>query len=241
MRAAALTARCILAVFLCAPAIARAGSFIVTPVRLDLGSGQSSAVLTLTNAEDAELTVQVRTTRWSQRDGEDQYEPSREMIAAPSVFRLGPKAVQVIRIGLRAAQAQPVEQAFRLFLEEVPAPPEPGQTGVRISLRMGIPVFVAPSGTGTGVPGADLRWQAVRRDDQVVLSASNSGALHTRLLDLDLANSQKPLRERMPLVYLLAGQHHEWVLEHTNEAGAIQVHAMTDDGVIDLTVPIDVH
>jgi fimbrial chaperone protein len=243
MRVAAVAARLILAVFLCAPAMARAGSFIVTPVRLDLGNGQSSAVLTLTNAEDAELTVQIRTTRWTQREGEDQYEPSRDLIAAPSVFRLGPNAAQVIRIGLRATQPRAVEQAFRLFLEEVPAPPEPGQSGVRIALRMGIPVFVAPAGAavGSGVVGADLHWQASRRGDQIVLSARNQGAIHARLLDLDLADGLMPLRERSPLAYVLAGQERQWVLEDARHPDAIQVRAITDDGTIELTVPVDRH
>jgi P pilus assembly chaperone PapD len=105
---------------------------------------------------------------------------------------------------------------------------------VRIALRMGIPVFVAPSVSGS----TDLQWQAEQQADGIVLKATNPGNLHVRLMDFAVLDQARPVIEREPLVYLLAGQSRQWKIVNASGVAALQLKAQTDEGELALAVPV---
>ena len=62
---------------------ARAGSFSVNPVRVELSAQRMSAVVEVENTSSGEVTVEARTFSWSQNSGKDQLSPTREIIVTP--------------------------------------------------------------------------------------------------------------------------------------------------------------
>ena len=62
---------------------ALAGSFSVNPVRVELSTQRSSAVVQVENTGGSEVTVEARTFAWAQPDGKDQLSTTREVIVTP--------------------------------------------------------------------------------------------------------------------------------------------------------------
>ena len=102
---------------------ARAGSFSVNPVRVELSAQRMSAVVEVENTSSGEVTVEARTFSWSQHSGKDQLSPTREIIVTPQVFRLKSGAKQLLRLGLLRKPDPLTELPYRLLIEEIPPPP----------------------------------------------------------------------------------------------------------------------
>ena len=215
-----------------------AGSFVVTPVRVELSGAARSAVLTVSNNESAPLTIELRIVRWTQEEGQDQLKDSEDLLATPAVFVLAGHTSQVLRIAPRGLTAGPAEQAYRLFVEEVPQGVSIS-SGIQVALRMSIPVFIAPS---VRLPGP-LRWSATVVDDKVLLSVINDANTSVRLLKVTTAFRGSGAAEPLSLAYVLAGQQRSWLLQLPLSPGqgkrALTVRATTDAGDIDVEVPLE--
>ena len=124
---------------------AHAGSFQVNPIRVDLTPKAQTTALSVRNTGTEPVVVQVSVEAWAQDEGKDVYSPTREIIATPPVLTIPPDQERVVRIGLRRAPDKGRELSYRLFLQEVPPPPQPGFQGIVVALRVGLPVFVAPT------------------------------------------------------------------------------------------------
>lgn len=127
---------------------AHAGQFGVSPIRLDLDRNTRSAVITVSNQGDSTLGFQVRAAEWTQDEsGADRYLDSNELIFFPQQLQVPAGESRVVRVGMRNPARQN-ELAYRVFIEELVAPPEPGgpQTAaVAMAVRFGVPVFVLPA------------------------------------------------------------------------------------------------
>ena len=148
---------------------AAAGTLTINPVLVEIGAGQRSGAVTVTNVEDAPITIRAYALSWRQEDGADRYEETAEMIVSPPVFTISAQSAQVVRIGPRTpgAEARP----YRLIVEEVPEA-TPG-AGIRVALRLNLPVYAR---MGPGSP-ADLSWRATRGADGIwSIEARNRGA-----------------------------------------------------------------
>lgn len=207
-----------------------AGTFSVSPVRVSLDARNPVSVLTLSNAGEAPVVMQLDIKKWSQQHGQDVFEPTRDLLASPPIFTVPPKGRQVIRIGLRSTVAGENEASYRLFLREVPPPPQPGQQGLQMAVHMSLPVFVSPG--ARAVPALD--WQ-LRRDPEgrLVVRALNRGRAHIQISRLELMKADGGALDRLDFnQYLLVGQDCEWTLPVLAPAGArLQLQALTDAGV----------
>ena len=67
-----------LAMLLALSAPAVAGSFSISPLRVDFTATSSTAALTVRNEEAAPVVVQTQGLGWSQEGGQDALAPSRE-------------------------------------------------------------------------------------------------------------------------------------------------------------------
>ncbi|WP_119628929.1 fimbrial biogenesis chaperone [Methylocaldum marinum] len=105
---------------------AHGGALSVAPVRLELSAPELTGAITVTNTGTESSVVQLEATDWSQRNGQDEYAPSRKLSATPPIFTLGPGATQTVRVGLRHPPDPRRELAYRLFLQEVPPPAPQG-------------------------------------------------------------------------------------------------------------------
>src|SRR5205085_11971107 len=133
-----------LALLLASAAPARAGSFMVTPIRATLSAAHPVSALTVRNDGAERTVVQVDALIWTQRDGGDVYAPTKDIIATPPIFSIAPGASQVVRVGLRRDPESGRELTYRLSLQEIPPPPKADFLGLRVALRLVIPVFVVP-------------------------------------------------------------------------------------------------
>jgi fimbrial chaperone protein len=203
---------------------AHAGSLQVAPVRVVLNQARPVAAMTIGNAEDAEVAVQAEVFAWSQVDGKDVYEPTRDVLVNPTIFRLAAQAQQIVRLGLRVPAGER-EKSYRIFLQQLPrdravptgaAANGSGGTTVQIQtlLRIGVPIFVPP-------PAArrDVRWRIESSDagpaaapsspsaPRYRLKVKNDGDEHIQLTQVVLRHDDgSELRRKSLSHYVLAGQ-----------------------------------
>jgi len=216
---------------------ATGASLDVNPVRLTLSRAQSVAALTVRNAGTQPAVLHLKTMAWTQDGAADRYAPTHELLATPPIFTLAPGAAQTVRVGLRRAIDAERELAYRLYLQEVPDSVPPGGTGVRIALRIGVPVFVLPE-----APAAPLlRWRAQRAAGAILLYAENAGQAHARIVELRLLAGSPPAAEAAG-AYVLPGQSWRWRLAvpRVPAAGArLRVSAKTDTGDLNADVALE--
>lgn len=137
----------VLAGLLClaAPAAARAGAFTVVPVKLEMDARSSSAVLKVTNQGDAQVAVQVSAKSWTQDgEGEPVYEDTPDVVIFPKLLTIDPGEQRLLRVGYRGPKANAAERTYRLFLEELALAGDEPQSGLAMTLRLGVPLFVVP-------------------------------------------------------------------------------------------------
>jgi fimbrial chaperone protein len=129
-----------------APGAAQAGSIQLTPVRVNLSDAAKVAVLTVRNTGSEKSVMQVTLKKWELDGGIDTYQQSQDLVITPVTFRLAPGAQQIVRVGLRNSSAQANEGAYRMLVEEVPAPLSSTVTQTRLVVRHDLPDFIAPAG-----------------------------------------------------------------------------------------------
>src|SRR5512139_3820409 len=156
---------------------AHAGSLTVTPVVLTLDSRTHSASLTIKNEGNEARVIQTELLSWTQKNGADVQTPSRDILVNPPMATLQPGQSQTVRVGLKRGADNAQELAYRLYLTEVP-PPSEHFTGMRIALRLGVPIYVSPKGK----PSARLGWRAARAPNgALLLTVFNDGNRHLRV------------------------------------------------------------
>lgn len=206
-----------------APAV-HAASLQVTPISVDFGVRDQSRSLWLSNTGSTELRAQVRVYVWTQESGQDKLEPTREVVASPSMVSIPPKGRQLVRLVRLDAAPSGVERSYRLLVNELP--PSGGKqeaSGLRFLLQYSIPVFIAPlQAAGEDAKQADgdesgtLRVSLKKRKDgEFLFTAVNSGGRRYKIADLE---GQGPSGNRIVLAqgllgYVLAGQSRSWVLK----------------------------
>jgi len=188
---------------------AGAGQFGVSPLRIDLDRGARSGAITVSNDEEAEpLRVQLRLFEWTQEDGgKDEYRESDDLLYFPRLMTLEKAEQKLVRVGLRAP-APEREKAYRLFVEELPAPPTPGGARVAIAVRFGVPVFVKPA-------REDMRGEidTLSLEKGVLrIGVRNSGNQHFTIESVT-ASAGQDFSRQLPGWYLLAGAAREHAID----------------------------
>jgi fimbrial chaperone protein len=190
---------------------AAASTLSIAPIRVELSSAKRTAVLTLRNEEDAPVVVQARPAAWTQKDGEDQLDDTHDVVVTPPIFTVPAKGQQVLRVALVREPDPARELDYRLVLSEVPSAAAPESTGLKVTLRITLPVFVAaPVHTA-----ADIAWSHVwQADGTLDLTAQNHGSAHLQVLDFDVhgaGGSDEKLHVTNPH-YVLPGSAAHWLL-----------------------------
>jgi len=180
------TARALVCVLAAALSVAlaptiHAANFGVSPLSLDLTTQQRSAVITVSNDDSKTITLKVHAVRWTQNEaGEDQYQPTEDLVFFPKRLEIKPGEQRIIRTGLPALPLTGTERAYRLFVEELPPVemPTDGQTKLSVLLSFALPVFVAPAVTSAklNVVSAELS-----RDGTLSMQLANVGATRARI------------------------------------------------------------
>ncbi len=181
-----------------------AGNFRISPVQVFLDSGQGSALITIYNEGEQSVRFQISANAWSQSEaGEIQLADTEEILFFPKLLEVAPKSERKVRV---ASSVKPGdrEKTYRLFFDELPAPPKPGKGAtVSVLTKMGVPIFITPRGTAPLVETeASVAAGSVRVD------VRNAGTSHATLQEIRVrgtaADGTEVFSERRDGWYLLA-------------------------------------
>lgn len=230
----------VLAATVIPPPPASAASISVAPVRVHLSAAERTAVVTVFNRGDDRAVMQAQALEWRQQNGEDNLVDTREVLVSPAVFELDAGKSQLVRLSLRREPDAVQELAYRLILQEVPSSLDVEPEGLRIALRLSLPIFVEARTTST--PG--LAWSVVCCDgDKFTLELANTGTRHLRLTDFALTTpgADAPMASQSAAAYVLPGQVRRWTLK-SGLAGAADGQLLltghTEDGPVSAEIPV---
>jgi fimbrial chaperone protein len=187
---------------------ARAQSLMVLPVNIQMAPGQRATTLTVINKGDTETAIQIRAYAWNQANGDDQLTTSDAVLVSPPLTSIAPGATQVVRLVLRRTpQAQ--EATYRIVLDQIPPPAEPGV--VRVVLRMSIPIFAQPA--ARAVP--HVYFHIERDAGKVFFVALNDGGRHEAIREVVLwtSDGRQLKTESSASPYILAGMTRRWLVD----------------------------
>jgi len=189
-----------------------AGSFQVSPIRLQLSLRERATALHLANTGDTALVLHAEVMHWSQdTQGQDLLEPSNDLVLSPPVVNLPPGGQQVVRLARLAAPDPLRPRSYRLIVRETPGfatepPPATGQ--VPFLLAMSLPVFIAPA-----QPLRQLQCQPEPPPASLVVSCLNEGNVFARVLRVDLGDPARPVARFEGATYVLPGARQRFALQ----------------------------
>lgn len=209
-----------------------AADIVVSPVRLLMTYGKDTTTVNLTNNTEKMILFQVEPFLWTQDEGDDKLNATKEIIAMPPIFTLEPGKTQMIRIALRRPRAEKQEITYRIFITQVPDETVRASQGIHTNLRISVPIFVRPKGSAK----PQIDWQ-VRKigDSQLKLMVKNTGNAHILLGTVQLfpdKGSEEPFYENAISGYVLGGQSRSWTLnlKQSLQLQDIILRVETDDG-----------
>lgn len=164
---------------------ANAAALKVAPVSLSVSAPAAATTLRLTNAANRPANVQIRVFRWSQTDGKDQLEPTRDVVVSPPIAALGAGAQQTVRVVRIAKSPISSEESYRLIVDSLPQPGSRKNGTVSFLLRYSIPLFFVPTDTTS----PRLAWSVRYDRNRFVLSAANLGATREKITGIRLRDA----------------------------------------------------
>lgn len=221
--------------FLLADPSAVAQSLSVLPVNVLFSPGQKATSLTVTNMGTVETAIQIRAYAWSQKDGDDQLTDSDAVVLSPPLARMAPGASQVIRLILRQPP-QGREATYRILIDQIPPPAEPGI--VHMVLRLSIPIFAQPA--TRAIPHVQFHTEI--DVGKLFLVGINDGLSHEVIHDIVLSTSdgRKLMEENGASPYILAGATRRWPIAAQAPlplpSETLQMTAHSDAGAIEKQV-----
>jgi len=236
---------------------AMAANLQVNPIMLEFAPGEQSQAVWLSNTGTEPLKAQVRVSIWTQAEGKDQTEPSRDLVASPAILEVAAGQQQLVRIIRPRSVPLQTEAAYRLTIDELPADgSEPQRSGIQFLLRYSVPVFVLAEGTeplspsrrtantppSTGTP-TTLSARLDAQGDASLLSITNPERQRVRLSNLawvDGAGHRTELAAGL-FGYVLAGQRMQWTIplspQQRANGGSLKVRFNDDPN--DQTLPLE--
>ncbi|MCG2597257.1 MAG: fimbria/pilus periplasmic chaperone, partial [Achromobacter sp.] len=101
---------------------ARAATLQISPVLVDLPPQQSATGIMLRNPGITPIYGQVRVYAWDQAQGDDVLAPTEAIQASPPIIQVPPKGEQLVRLVRAGKDVAPLEQSYRLVIDEIPDP-----------------------------------------------------------------------------------------------------------------------
>lgn len=191
-----------------ASTVSAAGSFRVTPILGDVPPDRQVPSFRIHNPASSPLTVQISAHDWQQSDNMDVVVPSDRLLVVPPLATIAPGDTQVVRVALKGERPEN-ELSFRVHVQEVLPPPEPGFIGVRTAVKVDLPLFFAPADASR-----NIEWQAsINEAGNLLVSAKNTGTRFTRLSKLSAyVDNDSLLAARSGPLYVLSGASRSWEL-----------------------------
>ena len=139
-----ITCLCCIALFCLIPAKVFSANFSINPVRIFLDGAQKTNILKIRNQSDEKVSLQLKTYTWTHDSkGENTYTPTKDIIFFPRIVTIHKDEEKIIRIGTTMPQGDQ-EKTYRLFIEEIPSPDPVKSNVVKMVMKVGVPIFIAP-------------------------------------------------------------------------------------------------
>lgn len=186
----------------------------VTPIFVNLSQEAPVANLTFMNDRDIPVTIQIEVLQWRQAAEKDVYKPAEELILSPQIFKLAAHGSQLVRIGLEDPLFGAQEKTYRIFAQEVLPAPKEKVNGIRMAIRVSIPLVVKSK-----MPvQQDLVWHSERKGQQVILVAQNKGNNLVFVAQLQaLSAARQPItKSQSTFAYIVPGSKKTWILNTLN-------------------------
>ncbi|RRZ96928.1 molecular chaperone [Erwinia sp. 198] len=163
-------------------------SVLIWPIDPKIHSGDKATELWLENRGAATTLMQVRVFSWQQQDGHEQYQTQQTVVASPPLVRIEPGQKQLVRLINQAPPPKGEERAYRVLLDEIPTPQQPGenQAGLNFQMRYSVPLFTYGEGLSADTARPDLSWRLVNQNGKSALLITNNGSGHARLSNVSL-------------------------------------------------------
>ena len=188
--------------------------------------------LLLNNDREIDVVLQINLVKWTQALGKDVYKPSSDLLFIPQIIKVPAHKSQTIRVAMDTASFGPVEQAYRLFVQEVlPNPSKKSPEAIQVAVRMGLPVVLQAT---TGVQ-EHISWQVKPLGHQkIMVKALNQGNNVVFIGSLRVLDGhKKPLSKSMKTFnYLLPGSPAEWIVTVDSSQSVKKIEAQTKSGVL---------
>lgn len=214
-----------------------AASLRVAPVVLDLKAPTAASSIRVWNEESRAINVQVRVFRWSQKNGEDVYEATRDVAASPPITTLRPGGENLIRIVRTSKRPVRAEESYRVIVDELPDPSRRKDGTVVLVVRHSIPVFFRQPDAAEANPS----WSVKRVRGGYQLTVKNTGTQRLKLSNLVLSDKGRVLAKRNGLVgYVLGNATASWVVPGSGRPSAksLTISADSEAGRFDATAPL---
>ncbi|MBC7698390.1 MAG: molecular chaperone [Bacteroidia bacterium] len=233
------TTSLMLCVFLFASLAYAEGSLQLSPLRLSLSDLENITTLTVKNRGATSSLVQLEVLNWTQKNGVDIFEPTRDILVSPPVFTIAPGAEQVLRAVSRRKADNNKELTYRLFVREVQDQAKPADDNtIKVLLNISLPIFIQSD--IKSLP--KLVWSAKNISAQKFsLKLTNNGMQHIQVKSFQLidTNGDKILQNTMH--YVLPDSATEWILEGSLQSfkSPMTIQALTDNGELRETITLE--
>ena len=156
-----------------------AASLQVSPISLTFTTGEKAKEIWLTNTSNEPIRAQTRVLNWTQVEGKEQLNPSRDLVASPSITEIKAGDRQLIRVLRMNMQNAGTEQTYRLLVDELPKTNQVNQqTGLQLLLQYSIPVFVQANEITPAKNGLTSLAQVTFHYQNQQLIVKNNGDRH---------------------------------------------------------------
>ena len=158
--------------------IAGAGTFGVSPVRLEMSGSVRTGLIMVTNNDDEMMRFQIEASLWTHdEEGKDIYSRTTDLHFYPRILNIKPGQSKVIRAGAKVPAIKK-EKTYRIFIRELPKENIPSEAAqVTVYMRFGVPVFVKPPNI---VNGGKISTISLQGGD-LSMSVENSGNVHFKI------------------------------------------------------------
>ncbi len=211
----------------------------VSPIGLRLAAATQADALWLMNTGNDTLHAQVRVYRWTQVDGKDVLQPSRDLVVSPPMVTIAPGDRQLVRVIRQVAPATDgTETAYRVLVDELPVNAD-ATPGLKFVLRYSIPVFLAPAGDPAVKAVLQATWEETSAG--MALRVRNSGNGHAQIADVAWLGHGNQRAMLLPGLagYALPGATMSWKLPDNAPRSAGAVRARINGEVSESTLVVD--
>lgn len=225
---------------------AQAGTFQLSPTRLDLAARGSSGSIAITNTSDQPMRLQLSASAWDQSPtGEQLLGKTGDLVVFPTMLTIAPRETRRVKAGINVDRGAR-ERTYRLIIEELPPPAAaPSTTGLRVLMRMSVPIFQKPLREVRGGAVSHL----VRRGELISFDVENHGSMSAMLKRANVtakdASGAVVWKAAPSGWYLLAGGKRSFSLtvpaEQAAQISRVEVEAETNQGTWKATPWSDLH